>query len=77
MRNWDSYITLEGIVKNMLTSLRAVGELQNSAIRERHWHFLIKSTKVWSFIIAIIFFNKINDDFISIKIIRRGKENYS
>ncbi|XP_021937393.1 dynein beta chain, ciliary isoform X2 [Zootermopsis nevadensis] len=45
MRAWDTYITLEATVKNMLTSLRAVGELQNSAIRERHWQQLMKSTK--------------------------------
>nr|CAD7441491.1 unnamed protein product [Timema bartmani] len=49
MRTWDTYTTLESMVKNMLTSLRAVGELQNPAIRERHWHQLMKSTKVlWS-----------------------------
>jgi dynein heavy chain len=46
MRTWDTYLTLEATVKNMLTSLRAVGELQNSAIRERHWQQLMKSTKV-------------------------------
>lgn len=46
MRAWDTYIQLEGTVKNMLTSLRAVGELQNPAIRERHWHQLMSSTKV-------------------------------
>lgn len=46
MRSWDTYISLEGTVKNMLTSLKAVGELQNSAIRERHWMQLMKSTKV-------------------------------
>ncbi|KAF6202116.1 hypothetical protein GE061_004514 [Apolygus lucorum] len=45
MKNWDTYTMLEATVKNMLTSLRAVGELQNPAIRERHWHQLIKSTK--------------------------------
>lgn len=33
-------------MKNMLTSLRAVGELQNPAIRERHWRQLMNSTKV-------------------------------
>jgi hypothetical protein len=48
MRTWDTYVTLEATVKNMLTSLRAVGELQNSAIRERHWQQLMKSTKVMS-----------------------------
>jgi dynein heavy chain len=46
MRIWDTYIQLEANVKNMLTSLRAVGELQNPAIRERHWHQLMTSTKV-------------------------------
>ena len=37
MREWHAYKGLETTVKNMLTSLRAVGELQNSAIRDRHW----------------------------------------
>jgi Dynein heavy chain, N-terminal region 2 len=46
MRNWDTYVQLEATVKNMLTSLKAVGELQNQAIRERHWHQLMTSTKV-------------------------------
>ncbi|GLH12092.1 uncharacterized protein GBIM_16848, partial [Gryllus bimaculatus] len=46
MRSWDTYITLEANVKNMLTSIKAVGELQNTAIRERHWQQLMSSTKV-------------------------------
>lgn len=46
MRAWDSYLGLENEVKNMLTSLRAVGELQNPAIRERHWQQLMQATKV-------------------------------
>lgn len=46
MRGWDAYLMLEATVKNMLTSLRAVGELQNPAIRERHWIQLMASTKV-------------------------------
>ncbi|XP_033341681.2 dynein heavy chain at 93AB [Megalopta genalis] len=45
MRLWDAYVSLEATVKNMLTSLRAVGELQNPAIRERHWRQLMNSTK--------------------------------
>ncbi|XP_068084396.1 dynein beta chain, ciliary [Anabrus simplex] len=45
MRIWDTYTTLESTVKNMMTSIRAVGELQNNAIRERHWQQLMKSTK--------------------------------
>lgn len=46
IRGWDAYIQLEGTVKNMLTSLRAVTELQNPAIRERHWQQLMQTTKV-------------------------------
>ena len=46
MRQWNAFIGLETTVKNMLTSLRAVGELQNNAIRERHWQQLVTVTKV-------------------------------
>ena len=46
MRQWNAYTGLETTVKNMLTSLRAVGELQNSAIRERHWEQLVQATRV-------------------------------
>ncbi|XP_022915026.2 dynein beta chain, ciliary isoform X1 [Onthophagus taurus] len=45
MRTWDTYLGLEATVKNTLTSLKAVGELQNPAIRERHWDQLMSSTK--------------------------------
>ena len=46
MRTWDSFMGLELTVKNMLTSLRAVGELQNPAIRDRHWSQLVIATRV-------------------------------
>ena len=46
MRSWHAYLGLETTVKNMLTSLRAVGELQNSAIRDRHWNQLVQATRV-------------------------------
>ncbi len=42
----DVYSGLESIVKNLLTSLRAVNELQNSAVRERHWQQLMRTTGV-------------------------------
>ncbi|CAG5123286.1 unnamed protein product, partial [Candidula unifasciata] len=45
MRSWDVFIGLENVVKNMLTSLRAVSELQNPAIRDRHWQQLMVATK--------------------------------
>lgn len=46
MRAWDAYTGIENDVKNMMTSLRAVTELQNPAIRERHWQELMKTTGV-------------------------------
>ncbi len=51
MRTWDAFNGLEVTVKNMLTSLRAVGELQNPAIRDRHWQQLVAATKV-SFVMS-------------------------
>ncbi|XP_025057963.1 dynein heavy chain 9, axonemal [Alligator sinensis] len=46
MRTWDAFIGLDNRVKNTLTSLRAVAELQNLAIRERHWNQLMQATGV-------------------------------
>ncbi|NXE29303.1 DYH17 protein, partial [Ardeotis kori] len=46
MRSWDAFTGLENNVKNMMTSLRAVNELQNPAIRDRHWQELMQATKV-------------------------------
>jgi hypothetical protein len=46
MRGWSTYIKLEAMIRNLLTSLRAVTELQNPAIRERHWQQLMTATKV-------------------------------
>ena len=47
MRTWDVFNGLEVTVKNMLTSLRAVGELQNAAIRERHWEQLVIKIEIF------------------------------
>ena len=46
MRAWDVFNGMDSMVKNMVTSLKAVGELQNPAIRERHWDQLMQATKV-------------------------------
>ncbi|XP_031327312.1 dynein beta chain, ciliary-like [Photinus pyralis] len=46
VRGWNVYIEMEATIKNMLTSLRAVTELQNPAIRDRHWIQLMQATKV-------------------------------
>lgn len=45
-RAWDVFSGLEDVVRNMLTSLRAVAELQNPAIRTRHWQQLMTATGV-------------------------------
>ena len=46
MRAWNAFAGLDSTVKNMVTSLRAVGELQNPAIRDRHWEQLMQATQV-------------------------------
>ncbi|XP_037350847.1 dynein axonemal heavy chain 17 isoform X1 [Talpa occidentalis] len=46
MKTWDAYVGLDNTVKNMITSLRAVSELQNPAIRDRHWQQLMQATQV-------------------------------
>lgn len=46
---WDVYSGLDLYVKNLLTSLRAVSQLQNLAIRERHWAQLIRMTQVHNY----------------------------
>nr|CAB3238531.1 dynein beta chain, ciliary-like [Phallusia mammillata] len=45
-RPWDAYAGLDSMVKNMITSLRAVVELQSPAIRDRHWQQLMNATGV-------------------------------
>ena len=52
MRAWDAFTGMESSVKNMVTSLRAVGELQNQAIRDRHWEQLMQATQVIVWICA-------------------------
>ncbi|KAM4689042.1 dynein axonemal heavy chain 11 [Discoglossus pictus] len=46
VRSWDAYVGLDLTIKNLITSLRAVTDLQNPAIRERHWNQLMTATKV-------------------------------
>uniref|UniRef100_A0A8C2C2Q0 AAA+ ATPase domain-containing protein n=1 Tax=Cyprinus carpio TaxID=7962 RepID=A0A8C2C2Q0_CYPCA len=45
-RSWDAFSGLDSTVKNTLVSLRAVAELQNPAIRPRHWQQLMNATGV-------------------------------
>ncbi|XP_075889814.1 dynein axonemal heavy chain 9 isoform X2 [Nelusetta ayraudi] len=46
VRAWEAFAGLDSKVKNLLVSLRAVAELQNPAIRSRHWHQLMAATGV-------------------------------
>ncbi|KAM6111100.1 LOW QUALITY PROTEIN: dynein axonemal heavy chain 17 [Pterocles gutturalis] len=46
IRSWDAFMGLENSVKNMITSLRIMSELQNPAVRDRHWQELMQATKV-------------------------------
>lgn len=54
LRGWDVYIQMEATIKNILTSLRAVSELQNPAIRDRHWMQLMQATKVQTYKTSIV-----------------------
>lgn len=42
----EPYLSIEGTIKNLMTSLRAVTDLQNPAIKDRHWVELMMATKV-------------------------------
>ncbi|KAI5106110.1 dynein heavy chain 11, axonemal, partial [Silurus meridionalis] len=44
-RGWDVYAGLDHELKDLLTALRAVTQLQNTAMRERHWAQLAKAIK--------------------------------
>lgn len=54
MRAWDAFAGLDSMVKNMVTSLRAVGELQNTAIRDRHWQQLMQATQVCQLNVIVV-----------------------
>ncbi|KAJ0173728.1 hypothetical protein K1T71_010877 [Dendrolimus kikuchii] len=45
MRVWEPYLAIEGTIKNLMTSLKAVTDLQNPAIKDRHWIELMMATK--------------------------------
>ncbi|XP_059853521.1 dynein axonemal heavy chain 17 [Delphinus delphis] len=46
VKGWDAFVGLDNTVKNTIASLRAVSELQNPAIRNRHWQQLMQATQV-------------------------------
>jgi dynein heavy chain len=43
---WSAYQGIEKDVKNLVASLRSVGEFRNNAIRPRHWEELMRETGV-------------------------------
>lgn len=45
-RGWDVYIGLDHALQDLLIALRAVTQLQNPAMRERHWAQLATAMKV-------------------------------
>lgn len=54
IRDWTIYTYIESLIKNMLTSLRVLIELQNPSMKERHWAELIEITNVILFYIYFI-----------------------
>uniref|UniRef100_A0A8C9NDF6 Dynein axonemal heavy chain 17 n=1 Tax=Serinus canaria TaxID=9135 RepID=A0A8C9NDF6_SERCA len=45
VKSWNAFTGLDSSMKNMITSLRAVSELQNPAIRDRHWQELVQTVE--------------------------------
>jgi dynein heavy chain len=43
---WNAYHGIEKDVKNLIASLRSIGEFRNNAVRSRHWEELMKETGV-------------------------------
>ncbi|XP_037943923.1 dynein beta chain, ciliary-like [Teleopsis dalmanni] len=46
IRDWEPYTYIVGVLKDLVASLRAITELQNPAITERHWMGLMQLTKM-------------------------------
>lgn len=46
IREWSVYTYIENSIKNMITSLRVLIELQNPSMKERHWTELMEITNV-------------------------------
>lgn len=51
---WDIYLQLEATIKNMITALRAVTELQNPALRMRHWKQLMEAANVTYVVLVLV-----------------------
>jgi len=46
VKSWEIFTGVEATIRNMISSLKSVAELQNPSIRERHWEELMQATKV-------------------------------
>ena len=53
---WDVYVGIVNMVKNLMTSLKSVSELQNPAIRDRHWVELMDTTGVCRWRLFVLWF---------------------
>lgn len=49
IRDWSVFTFIENLIKNMITSLRVLIELQNPSMKERHWAELMEITNVMLF----------------------------
>lgn len=55
IRDWSVFTYIENLIKNMMTSLRVLIELQNPSMKERHWMELMEITNVIQFNFEKIF----------------------
>lgn len=64
IRDWPLYTNIENLIKNMMTSLRVLIELQNPAMKERHWAELMKVTNVIIFMFLVYVIYLLNTTFL-------------
>lgn len=53
IHDWPVYVHIEKLIKTMLTSLKALIELQNPAMKDRHWAELVDVTNVINYYLIL------------------------
>lgn len=54
VRDWSLFAYIENMIKDMMTSLRTLIELQNPAVKERHLSELMQITGVTNLILLTL-----------------------
>ncbi|CAG7717651.1 unnamed protein product [Allacma fusca] len=62
VKAWTLYTCLEATIRNIVSSLKSVGELQNPNIKDRHWQELLDSTKILPKFIPLLIDKFVRDE---------------